>query len=91
MIDQIRDSAAQKGTGKWAVIEAFNAGVPASVITESVSARLVSALKEERVSASQQFIGPPRKEFLGNRDSMLEDIRKVNGVLLQTLKVYICF
>lgn len=85
LVDKIRDSAAQKGTGKWAVIEAINAGVPASVITESVSARLVSALKEDRVAASTKLVGPHFDQYQGDIDTMLDDIKKV--ILLTTCKV----
>lgn len=77
LVDKIRDSAAQKGTGKWAVIEAFNAGVPATVITESVSARLMSTLKEDRVVASSRLAGPNHQSYLEDRDVMVDDIRKV--------------
>ena len=77
LIDKIRDAAAQKGTGKWAVIEAFNAGVPITVITESVSTRFVSAMKEDRVKASNRLVGPQFHSFDGNRESFIDDIRKV--------------
>ncbi|KAK4003453.1 hypothetical protein OUZ56_005218 [Daphnia magna] len=76
LIDKIRDAAAQKGTGKWAVIEAANAGIPANVIAESVFARFVSASKEERVAASTQLVGPSFQKFEGDRITMIGDIRK---------------
>lgn len=77
LVEKIRDAAAQKGTGKWAVIEAMNAGVPATVINESVSARFVSALKDDRVAASTKLVGPSHQKFDGNLASMVDDIRKV--------------
>ncbi|XP_046456401.1 6-phosphogluconate dehydrogenase, decarboxylating-like isoform X1 [Daphnia pulex] len=76
LVEKIRDAAAQKGTGKWAVIEAMNAGVPATVINESVSARFVSALKDDRVAASTKLVGPSHQKFDGNLASMVDDIRK---------------
>jgi 6-phosphogluconate dehydrogenase len=55
----------------------MNAGVPATVINESVSARFVSALKDDRVIASTKLAGPSHQKFEGNLASMVDDIRKV--------------
>ena len=85
LVDKIRDAAAQKGTGKWAVIEAMNAGVPANMITESVSARFISALKDDRVTASTQLVGPNHQKFEGNLVTMVDDIRKVTQKLLNQM------
>jgi len=55
LIDKILDAAGQKGTGKWTGINALQMGIPLSLITESVYARCLSALKEERVEASSRY------------------------------------
>ena len=55
LIDKILDAAGQKGTGKWTGISALEMGIPLSLITESVYARCLSALKEERVAASKRY------------------------------------
>lgn len=55
LLDKILDVAGQKGTGSWTGIAALQYGVPASLITESVFARFLSSLKDERVLASQIF------------------------------------
>ena len=52
LLDKILDVCKSKGTGKWASIEAFEMGVPANLIFESVFARVLSTLKHERVIAS---------------------------------------
>ncbi|QMU99327.1 decarboxylating NADP(+)-dependent phosphogluconate dehydrogenase [Borrelia sp. A-FGy1] len=52
LLDKILDVASQKGTGKWASIEAIETGVPANLIFESLFARILSTLKHERVIAS---------------------------------------
>src|SRR5690348_15246941 len=52
LVDKILDTAGQKGTGKWTVISALDTGQPVTLIGESVFARCLSALKEERVAAS---------------------------------------
>ena len=46
LIEVILDTAAQKGTGKWASQNALDLGVPLSIITESVFARVMSSFKE---------------------------------------------
>lgn len=58
LIDLILDSAANKGTGKWTSQDALDLGEPLSLITESVFARYISALKSERVAASKVLSGP---------------------------------
>ena len=53
MVDMIVDQAGNKGTGKWTSQSSLDLGEPLSLITESVFARFLSALKEERVEASK--------------------------------------
>jgi len=55
LVDKILDAAGQKGTGKWTGINSLDMGVPLTLITESVYARCLSALKDERVFASTIF------------------------------------
>ncbi|CAP35307.1 Protein CBG17632 [Caenorhabditis briggsae] len=58
VVPKIRDSAGQKGTGKWTCIAALEYGLPVTLIGEAVFARCLSALKEERVYASEHLSGP---------------------------------
>ncbi|MBN2647183.1 MAG: decarboxylating NADP(+)-dependent phosphogluconate dehydrogenase [Thiotrichales bacterium] len=60
LIDKILDAAGQKGTGKWTGISSLELGIPVSLITESVYARCLSALKEERQKAQKCFGKPPK-------------------------------
>lgn len=76
LVEVILDSAGQKGTGKWTSKNALDLGVPLPLITESVFARFISALKEERVAASRILPGPDAKEFAGDKEAMIEAIRK---------------
>ncbi|WP_100403944.1 NADP-dependent phosphogluconate dehydrogenase [Bacillus sp. FJAT-42315] len=76
LVDVILDKAGQKGTGKWTSQSALDLGVPLPLITESVFARFISALKEERVHASKLLKGPEAKEFDGNREEFIEAVRK---------------
>ena len=76
VLDYILDTAGQKGTGKWTAISALDAGVPLTLIGESVFARCLSAQKEERVAASDILRGPAPAGFTGDRAAFLEDLRK---------------
>ncbi|WP_438347785.1 NADP-dependent phosphogluconate dehydrogenase [Paenibacillus sp. FA6] len=76
MVDVILDSAGQKGTGKWTSQSALDLGVPLSIITESVFARFISAMKEERVAASKLLSGPAVSSYDGDPKEFIEAVRK---------------
>lgn len=76
MVDVILDAAGQKGTGKWTSQNALDLGVPLSIITESVFARFISAMKEERVAASKRLRGPEVKSYDGDAKAFIEAVRK---------------
>jgi 6-phosphogluconate dehydrogenase len=76
LVEVILDTAGQKGTGKWTSISALDLGVPLSIITESVFARFISAMKEERVKASKILKGPENSKYDGNKEDFIEKIRK---------------
>ena len=75
LVDHILDAAGQKGTGKWTVIGAMDLGIPLTMISEAVFTRSLSALKEERVTASQAISGPDAR-FTGDRKEFLDDLAK---------------
>jgi len=58
LVTKIRDTAGQKGTGKWTAISSLDFGIPVTLIGEAVFARCLSALKDERVRASKLLSGP---------------------------------
>lgn len=58
LLDQIRDKAGQKGTGRWTSEAAFELGVPTPVIDAAVSARNLSDYYEERQLTSRLLSGP---------------------------------
>jgi 6-phosphogluconate dehydrogenase len=76
LVDKILDTAGQKGTGKWTVISALDTGQPVTLIGESVFARCLSALKEERVEAAKILRGPKAKVNVGDRTKFIEDVRR---------------
>ena len=77
MVDKILDTAGQKGTGKWTAISALDLGMPVTLIGESVFARCLSALKDERVKASTILEGPrPAKIPAEHRSEFIEEVRR---------------
>ncbi|WP_149476143.1 NADP-dependent phosphogluconate dehydrogenase [Oceanobacillus polygoni] len=76
LVDVIMDKAGQKGTGKWTSKNALDLGVPLPLITESVFARFISSLKDERVKASDELSGPSAQKHEGNRQELIEAVRK---------------
>jgi 6-phosphogluconate dehydrogenase len=76
LVDVILDTAGQKGTGKWTSQSALDLGVPLPIITESVFARFISSMKQERVEASKVLFGPEAKPFDGDKKGFIESIRK---------------
>jgi 6-phosphogluconate dehydrogenase len=76
MVDKILDTAGQKGTGKWTAIDALDLGMPVTLIGESVFARCLSALKEERVVASKVLQGPAAGLASGDRKEFIENVRR---------------
>ena len=80
LVDKILDTAGQKGTGKWTVINSQDLGIPITLMAEAVYSRCVSALKDERVKASRKLKGP--RPFLtsiaanpARKKAFIEDIR----------------
>ena len=76
MVDKILDTAGQKGTGKWTAISALDLGQPVTLIGESVFARCLSALKEERVRASKILHTPEARPTISDRAGFIEDVRR---------------
>src|SRR5881296_2556137 len=79
LVDKILDTAGQKGTGKWTVINSQDLGIPITLMAEAVYARCVSALKDERVKAGRKLKGPrpaigaAKKE--ARKKAFIEEIR----------------
>jgi len=77
LVEKILDTAGQKGTGKWTSVISLDEGIPLTLISEAVYARCLSALKDERVKASEILEGPsPAGKFTGDKKAFIEDIRQ---------------
>ena len=80
LVNNILDTAGQKGTGKWTVINSLDLGTPITLMAEAVYARCVSALKDERVKASRKLKGPrslfPAARNPQKRAALVEEVRQ---------------
>jgi 6-phosphogluconate dehydrogenase len=74
MVDVIVDSAGQKGTGRWAVIEAQMMGVPATAIEAAVAARSLSAMLKERGVADKLYSKLNKARSLGDPASLIDKL-----------------
>ncbi|TVR69540.1 MAG: decarboxylating NADP(+)-dependent phosphogluconate dehydrogenase [Spirochaetaceae bacterium] len=81
LVEKILDTAGQKGTGKWTVVDSAQLGIPVTLIAEAVYARALSARKEERVRAAA-ILGPgpgaagsaSRPVSAADREAILADL-----------------
>ncbi|PJC87309.1 phosphogluconate dehydrogenase (NADP(+)-dependent, decarboxylating) [Vibrio sp. HA2012] len=75
LVEKILDTAGQKGTGKWTGINALDLGIPLTLITESVFARCLSSLKEQRVEAETLF-GKTIVKIEGDKTEWVDALRQ---------------
>ncbi|KAI1031422.1 hypothetical protein LB504_001126 [Fusarium proliferatum] len=77
LVEKILDKAGQKGTGKWTAVNALDLGQPVTLIAEAVLARCLSAIKDERATASTklEFVSRTTK-FEGDKEQFLEDLEQ---------------
>jgi 6-phosphogluconate dehydrogenase len=73
-IDLILDAAGQKGTGKWTVIASMDEGMPVTLVGESVYARMLSALKDERISAAE-LLGSDIEPMTDDPSDVIDDLK----------------
>ncbi len=74
LVDLILDKAGQKGTGKWTSQVALDFGIAIPTIHAAIEARFLSALKQERMEASQSISGPPNGRYHGDPQEMINAI-----------------
>src|SRR3954467_10593904 len=75
LVDHILDTAGQKGTGKWTVIDSAELGIPITLIAEAVYSRCVSAMKEDRVAASKILKPAGINNYFGDKKAFIDAIR----------------
>ena len=74
LVELILDKAGQKGTGRWTSQNALELGAPIPTITAAVDARILSALKAQRVEAAKVLPGP-EEEYEGGRQVLIDAVR----------------
>lgn len=75
LIDKILDVAGQKGTGKWTGLSALDIGMPVTLIVESVFARCLSALKEERLEVAKLY-PKKKKAYTGDKATFISHLEQ---------------
>jgi 6-phosphogluconate dehydrogenase len=76
LVDVVQDKAGQKGTGRWTMQVALDLGVAVPTIAAAIDARVLSSMKDERVTAAGIIYGPdPRGPFANApRAQIVEDL-----------------
>ncbi|MEF2175081.1 MAG: NADP-dependent phosphogluconate dehydrogenase [Candidatus Absconditabacteria bacterium] len=78
LVENILDTAGNKGTGKWTSIEALERGVPTPTITQAVFSRYASSFKQIRVANSKKII-------LGKGNNNLPDLNEFLSIVESSL------
>jgi 6-phosphogluconate dehydrogenase len=73
LVEAVLDVAEQKGTGRWTSQSALELNVPVPTMTAAVSARSMSAMKDERAAASRVLTGPSSR-YRGERKAFIAAI-----------------
>ncbi|NJL62649.1 MAG: NADP-dependent phosphogluconate dehydrogenase [Methylacidiphilales bacterium] len=74
LVELIVDAAGQKGTGRWTVQTSLELGVAIPTIVAAVNARIMSSIRDERISASKQLTGPSGK-YNGDVKAFVNKVR----------------
>ncbi len=74
LIDVIADTAKQKGTGAWTSEDAMKILCPVPVIDVSVTQRIMSSMKQQRVTASRFYNNPIVDHEAANKDTLVMDV-----------------
>ncbi|MDF1601067.1 NADP-dependent phosphogluconate dehydrogenase [Mesorhizobium sp. YIM 152430] len=86
LVDAILDRAGQKGTGRWAAVEAQLMGIPATTIETAVAARSLSADRELRLRAEGVYAKSLPTAPLVADDAFIRDLE--HALLAAKLAAY---
>jgi 6-phosphogluconate dehydrogenase len=73
LLDDIKDEARAKGTGKWTSQVAMDLQAPIPTVDTAVSMRDLSKYKDLRVQLAQQY-GPEAGHLAGDKDEILQQL-----------------
>jgi 6-phosphogluconate dehydrogenase len=74
LVDKILDLTGMKGTGKWTVEQGAELAAPIPTIASSLEARVLAAMKKERVAAAS-ILGGPAVQTTSDKAKLIEDVR----------------
>jgi 6-phosphogluconate dehydrogenase len=86
LVEEILDTAGQKGTGKWTSQAAMDMGVPVPTIDSAVTMRQLSAMKAERMAASGQRTVASDRSGIQNSEVQIPNLR--NALLAAFILTY---
>lgn len=75
LVDKILDKSGQKGTGKWTTEQAVDLGIDISIISNSLNARYMSSLKDERVRAEKEY-GKKSYTLVEDRENLVKVVKE---------------
>ena len=75
LVEMILDQAGQKGTGRWTAESALDLGVPIPTIAAAIDARVLSSMKNERVTASTRIASAATGRIPGDAGELTTTIR----------------
>ena len=75
IVEIIKDTAKQKGTGKWTSQKAYDLGVPVHSLSAALLARFISAQKDQRTVASSVLEGPA-SQYEGDKEEFIQQMYK---------------
>ena len=81
LVELVKDTAEQKGTGKWSTQAALDLGAPTPSLAAAVFARIVSALRDERLQAEVVLPGPTPGLSV-DPAQFIQDLEKAFGLAL---------
>ena len=85
VVEIIKDSAAQKGTGKWTSQSALDHGIPIPTITAATEARILSSFKDIRERTAGILHGAT-PAFTGTREDLLPALQ--DAVYMAAVSAY---
>ncbi|MCZ6747860.1 MAG: NADP-dependent phosphogluconate dehydrogenase [SAR324 cluster bacterium] len=75
VVDKIMDTAAMKGTGTWTVQDAYGMAVPIPTIAAAVDARVISAMRGQRLAAAKSIPADVQPKPAADKKAWIDAVR----------------
>ncbi len=76
LLNEIKDEAKAKGTGKWTSQAAMDLSVPVPIIDIAVAMRDLSKFKDLRIKASKIYPGSKESEYIGRNEGYISNLEQ---------------